>query len=151
MKSTGKLQALSISVFVIAGMNPVMSYAQTLSCRFDKFHQLNHSSDSLSAYVKIDQRLDIADGLTTDSTRALEGRSRAANSIFWKKLEKLNNDGWETFSTHYVGDFGELLTVKHNLGENVKGLDGTYAVSLVSSDVDRTLTTLGVCSISRAQ
>ena len=138
-----------ITVLVLATTTPLVSYAQTLSCRFDRFYQLNNTNPSLSGYTVIDQILDIISGKTTASTLALDGSSRAANSTSWAILGKLNEDGWELFATHYVGDFGELLTIKHNLGENLVGLDGDYSASLVRSDVDRTLTSLGDCSIKR--
>jgi len=99
---------------------------------------------ALTGYAAIDQSLEIVAGKTTDKTLKLDGKKRGTNSTSWLLLER---DGWETYSTTYAGDFGELLTIEHKLGENSKGLSGWYKASLISSQVITTHTSLGNCQI----
>lgn len=132
-------------IFLVALFFPCWSLAaETINCNFDKFHQVNHEVPEMTGYAAIDQSLEIVTGKTSDKTLKLDGKKRGANSINWVLLER---KGWETYSTTYAGDFGELLTIEHKLGENSQGLNGLYKASLVSSRIVTTHTSLGKCLI----
>lgn len=118
--------------------------AELISCHFDRFHQSNHESPDMSGYAAIDQALEIVIGKTSESTLKLDGKKRATNSSTWILLER---EGWDTYSTTYAGDFGELLTIGHKLGVNKKGLNGWYKASLINSDIKTTYTSLGKCLV----
>lgn len=118
--------------------------AETINCNFDRFHQVNHEVPEMTGYAAIDQSLEIVEGKTSDKTLKLDGVKRGTNSARWVLLERI---GWETHSTTYAGDFGELLTLEHELGENSKGLNGWYKASLIRSTVITTHTSLGNCLI----
>ncbi|CAM2846017.1 hypothetical protein [Vibrio mytili] len=124
---------------------PSWSFAsETINCHFDKFHQVNHEVPEMTGYAAIDQSFEIVAGKTSEKTLKLDGEKRAVNSNNWVLLER---KGWETNSTTYAGDFGELLTIEHKLGENKKGLNGWYKASLISSNITTTHTRLGKCLI----
>ncbi len=126
---------------------PSLCFAtETINCHFDKFHQANHAAPEMSGYVSISQSLEIINGKTSDSTLRLDGKKRAANSSIWILLEP---DGWDTYSTTYAGDFGEVLTVEHELGDNKTKLDGWFKSRLVSSNIHATQTQFGKCLIRR--
>ena len=118
--------------------------AETINCNFDRFHQVNHEVPEMTGYALIDQSLEIVAGKTSDNTLKLDGKKRDTNSTSWVLLER---EGWETHSTTYAGDFGELLTIEHELGQNSRSLNGWYKASLISSKVITTYTSLGRCLI----
>lgn len=133
------------TIFFTVLLLPSWGFAtETINCYFDKFHQVNHEAPEMSGYSDINQSCEIWAGKTTQKTLKLDGQKRAVNSKSWILLEP---KGWEMNSTTYAGDFGELLTIEHELGENKKGLDGWYKASLVSSNITATYTSLGMCLI----
>ncbi len=132
-------------IFLVTLFLPCWSFAaETINCYFDKFHQVHHEVPELTGYAAINQSLEIIAGKTSDRTLKLDGKKRATNSTYWVPLER---KGWETYVSDYAGDFGELLTIKHELGENLKGLNGWYKASLIISNVITTHTSLGKCLI----
>ena len=133
------------NIFLAILFLPCWSFAEdTINCHFEKFHQVNHEVPEMTGYAAIDQSLEIVAGKTSEKTLKLDGKKRAVNSTNWALLEP---KGWETYSTTYAGDFGELLTIEHKLGENSKGLNGWYKASLISSNIITTHTSLGKCFI----
>lgn len=134
---------LKIIIFALLLVLPLILFAENrIECVFDRFHQVNHTNPNLNGYVEINQSMVIQAMETSKQTLALDGGKRATNSSSWIKLKL---EGWETFTSSFAGNFGELLTVKHELGENKKGLKGWYPASLVESDVTTTHTLLGKC------
>ena len=118
--------------------------AETINCYFDKFHQVNHEAPEMTGYAAIDQSLEIIAGKTSEKTLKLDGKDRAANSTYWVVLKP---KGWAKFTTTYIGDFGELLTIEHELNDSSQVHNGWYKASLVSSRVITTHTSLGRCLI----
>lgn len=132
-------------IFIAALFFPRWSFAvETINCTFDRFHQVNHEVPEMTGYAAIDQSIEIVSGKTSEKTLKLDGNKRGTNSTSWMLLERT---GWETYSTTYGGNAGELLTIEHNLGENSKGLDGWHKASLISSQIITTHTSLGKCLI----
>lgn len=136
---------LKIAIFILSTLISTFSYAaNAINCSFDNFHQTHHINEELNGYSTINQILEIVNLKTSKRNQSLSGQKRATNSSKWVELKR---DGWETFNSALAGDFGEVLTIKHELGENTKGLRGWYAASLISSDVLTTYTRLGKCFI----
>lgn len=124
---------------------PCWSFSEeTIKCHFDKFHQVHHEVPEMTGYAPIDQSIEIVAGKTSEKTLKLDGMKRGSNSTNWVLLE-LN--GWEKFSITYAGNFGELLTIEHKLGENSEGLNEWYKASLIRSQITTTHTSLGKCLI----
>ena len=136
MKKIILLQIFLISSTCYAG--------QEINCLFEKFHVVDHSSPDASGYTEIRQTIEINDLKTTSETLKLDGQDRATNSTTWLELK---SDDWDTNSTTFAGNFGEILTIKHGIDEKTKGLDGWYSASLVDSDVVTTNTRLGKCLV----
>ncbi|KUM54506.1 hypothetical protein [Rheinheimera sp. EpRS3] len=133
------------TIFLVILFLPCWSYAtETINCHFDKYHQVNHEVPEMTGYTAIDQSVEIVAGTTSDKTLKLDGKKRGTNSIKWVLLEQ---KGWEAYSTTYAGDFGELLTIEHKLGESSKGLNGWYKASLIRSQITTTHTLLGKCLV----
>ena len=117
---------------------------EQIDCLFEQFHQVNHEQPELSGYSSINQSMKIEGLVTSKETLRLTGSKRATNSTRWVVLKR---DDGETFTTTYGGDFGELLTIGHDLGENIKGLNGWYKASLLESRISVTHTRIGKCLI----
>ena len=133
------MRLILLAIFLL----PCSSYAaESISCHFERFHQVNHSAPEMTGYAAIDQSLEIVSGKTSEATLKLDGSKRATNSSNWVLLKR---ERWDTYSTTYAGNFGELLTIGHKLGENSNGLNGWYKASLISSDINTTHTSLGKC------
>ena len=92
--------------------------------------------------ARINQSMRIEGSVTSAETLALDGSRRAANSRNWSALARR---GFETFESRYVGDFGEVLTLEHELGANQAALRGVYLASLVTPGVKSTVVQVGQC------
>lgn len=126
-------------------MTSICSHALgDMKCHFDRFHQVNHVAQDLTGYASTDQSMEIIDLKTSDATLKLDGTKRATNSSDWFKVERKN---WNSYTTTYAGDFGELLVIDHHPDESNKALKGWYKAALISSDVVTTHTRLGKCLI----
>ena len=101
----------------------------------------------MTGYSVINQSLSLINLKTSEATLKLQGDKRATNSTTWVKQGKGN---FESTVTSYIGNFGEILTLEHILGENTKGLNGWYNASLISSNVNTTSTSLGKCLVKNA-
>lgn len=132
-------------IIILSIFFPYIGYANTISCHFDKFHQVNHEMPDMNGYFDINQSLEIISGKTTEDTLKLDGLKRAVNSKNWVLLEPKS---WDTYSITYAGEFGELLTIGHKLEKNNTGLKVWYNASLISSTIITTHTSLGKCLIS---
>nr|WP_180205102.1 hypothetical protein [Pseudomonas sp. SbOxS1]NYU05117.1 hypothetical protein [Pseudomonas sp. SbOxS1] len=135
------MQKIAFAIFMTSICSNALG---DMSCHFDRFHQANHVAQDMTGYASTDQSMEIIGLKTSEATLKLDGSKRATNSTNWFMLER---KGWETYTTTYAGDFGELLVIGHQLGENIKGLKGWYRVSLISSNIDTTHTFLGKCLI----
>lgn len=126
-------------------MTSICSHALgDMKCHFDRFHQANHVAQDLTGYASTDQSMEIIDLKTSGATLKLDGTKRATNSSEWFKVERKN---WNSYTTTYAGDFGELLVIDHHPDESNKVLKGWYKAALISSDVATTDTRLGRCLI----
>ncbi|WP_444997506.1 hypothetical protein [Aliikangiella sp. IMCC44359] len=130
-------------ISIIAISNTVFA-SDNIECLFTKFHLANHANTTMNGYAKVNQSLSIVKLKTAPETLKLDGSKRATNSSYWVKLIKNNFDAT---TTSFVGDFADILTIEHELGENGKGLNGWYSASLVSSNVSTTTTNIGKCLI----
>jgi hypothetical protein len=86
----------------------------------------------------------IINGNTDENTLKLDGTKRATNSNVWKAVSpKYMN----TRDSIFVGDFGELLSLSHDLNGNEKRLRGWHKASLVSDSFEATDIRIGNCVI----
>lgn len=117
----------------------------TATCNFDRFMMLDQQEGKAFPPARITQSMRIENGKTTAATRALDGSLRATNSQRWSVLVM---QGWETFESRYIGDFGgEILTLEHQLGANRAPLRGAFRASLVTPGVARTGVQMGQCAL----
>lgn len=116
-----------------------------ISCKFDGFIQTKHLKDFVGGYVEIQQILEINDGKTTHETLKLDGQKRATNSDNWTPVT--NKNFGETWESKFLGDFGEMLSIEHDLGENLKKLNGIYKSTLIDSVNQETDTRMGQCFV----
>jgi hypothetical protein len=143
-----KTPVMKIFILSIAGLlystAAISAGLPTMSCRFDDAIAVSHDRPNDARRTKIRQNMKIILGVTDDATLSLDGGKRATNSRNWMPIQL---SGWETWETTFVGDFGELLTIEHELGANRNPLKGGYKASLVSTGTKRTQITLGSCLI----
>jgi hypothetical protein len=136
-----------LCIFVIIILASMCVYSQTLptlSCEFSEFIIVYHSNPENTKNIKVNKTMKIMLGKTTDDTMKLDGTLRATNSTVWKKITFENMETWES---HFIGDFGELLTIEHELGANKKPLHGWYKASLISNSNGSTHILLGRCFV----
>ncbi|WP_155757471.1 hypothetical protein [Acinetobacter brisouii] len=115
-----------------------------ISCLFEKFIKVEHDTSGEYVRASIHQSMRIVNGRTDDATIQLDGQKRATNSLNWKRLDI---DNWETWETAFVGDFREVLTLAHDLGDNMRPLHSWYKASLISPNVEYTQILLGRCIV----
>lgn len=134
----------SIMLFTILSCSFVASASNSIDCLFTDFHLANHISKDLSGYAKIDQSLSIVDLKTRKETLSLDGSKRAVNSQIWTLL---GSNNFQSSVTTYIGNFAEILTIEHDLGENKNGLNGWYSATIIKSNVATTTTSIGKCLV----
>jgi len=138
-----KKVVLFASIFLVS----VLAYSQeaaTIACEFSKFILVTYDSTTVSQTTEISQRMRIVSGKTDDATLRLDGSVRATNSTTWTNITPKS---WDTWQTTFLGNFGEILVISHELGANQKPLGGWYKASLVSSTGSSTSILLGKCLI----
>jgi hypothetical protein len=111
-----------------------------MSCSFTTFINVLHDNPEKAHQSILQQRMRIIDGTTDEATLKLDGKLRATNSRTWQLLKMQN---WKTWQSSFVGDFGDVLTIAHELGANERRLNGVYKATLVSTN----LTGIGVTQI----
>jgi hypothetical protein len=119
-------------------------YMPSMTCRFGRFIQIKHVEPAELAQVPTDQSMTIIDGRTDPATLALDGTKRATNSRTWYPML---SHGWETWESMYLGDFREILSLKHGLGANLKPLKGRYEATLTDPGADETGIFVGACEV----
>lgn len=126
---------------------PSLAHAQfmpSMECHFYRFIQIRQDEPAAMALETIDQSMKIDDGETDPATLALDGTKRATNSTTWSPIPLR---GRETYETMYLGDFREVLALKHDLGANLRPLKGGYAATLTEPGVDETHISIGSCVV----
>lgn len=134
---------LSILILFVS----ICAYSQdvpTMLCKFSEFISVSHINPETSKKIEVNQTMRIVQGRTDAETLRLDGSLRATNSSLWRNITIKN---WETWQSSFVEDFGEVLTIFHDLGENKKVLSGWYKISLVSSNANSTSILIGTCFI----
>jgi hypothetical protein len=116
----------------------------TMSCIFNEFIELRHAAPSNAQRSSINQTMRLVGGVTDNATLSLDGKYRATNSQKWMRL--VSNYS-ETVETVFIGDFGEVLTIAHDLRVSKKPLHGRFKSSLVSTGVDHTHVMMGQCNV----
>lgn len=116
----------------------------TATCTFDRAMKLDQQEGKSMPPARINQSMRIENSKTTATTLALDGSRRATNSRGWSALDR---NGWETFESRYIGDFGDVLTLEHQLGANRAALRGTFRASLITPGVASTVVQLGQCAL----
>jgi hypothetical protein len=114
----------------------------TATCKFDRALKLNQQEGTAFPPNKIDQSMRIESNATSAATLALDGSRRATNSRIWSALERRD---FETFESRFIGDFGDVLTLQHELGANQRALRGVFRASLVTPGVASTVVQVGQC------
>lgn len=119
----------------------------TLTCNFTEFIYVKYASPEGCAKIEIHQSMRLIKGRTDIETMKLDGSQRATNSTEWKLITPKGFDTWEI---KYIGDFGDVLTLRpiiDELGVNKKPLHGRYIASLVSSTTTSISILVGICFV----
>ena len=135
---------ISLIFFATTAFSAYSQDTPTMSCLFTEFIGVSHTNPEDSQKTAVHQSMKIVLGKTDDETLNLDGSLRATNSTQWKNIT-LN--GWETWASTFIGDFGELLTIEHDLGANKKPLHGLYKATLISTSRNMTYILLGTCYV----
>lgn len=132
--------------FGIMLVNPVLAAIPNIECQFDTFLRVKIEANTKLEAVAINQRMKISGGITDPKTLNLEGAQRATNSHVWS-LGAVGLSDWETFETLIVGDYGDVLSISHDLGANKRPLKGRYKSTLISPSALATKILIGNCVI----
>jgi hypothetical protein len=131
-------------VAALAAAGVVAQPSLTATCNFDRAMKFDQEANRAFPETRINQSMRVERSRTTEATLALDGALRATNSRRWTAFD---NRDFETWQSRFAADFGEVLTVEHQLGSNRSGLRGSYRASLVTPGVGSTLVQLGQCRI----
>jgi hypothetical protein len=131
-----------IAAFAVLGAAAQSSL--TATCTFSKAFKLDQEENKPFPASRISQSMRIEKNETTQATLALDGALRATNSRRWSAISRR---AFETWESRFVGDFGEILTLEHQLGANRTALRGTFRASLVVPGVASTLAQVGQCTL----
>ena len=116
----------------------------TMTCQFTKFTLVSYDNTITAQNADVIQKLRVFRGKTDEETLRLDGSNRASNSTIWTNITQKD---WQTWQSKFLGDFGDVLVISHDLGANKKPLKGLYKASLVSSNANSTSILIGTCLI----
>jgi hypothetical protein len=134
----------SISIALLA--NSALAAVPIIECRFNTFLRVKHEGGAKLESVRVNQTMKILRGATDPKTLNLDGAERATNSRFWS-FGRVGLSNWETLDTVFSGDFGDVLSLAHDLGANQRPLKGSYKSTLVSPGVEATGILVGNCVV----
>ena len=140
------IKPIAIVIAIFTQITSINAYAASydISCTFDRLIQVHYEDASLTGALNIKQSLSIASLKTSDSTIQLDDKNRGAYSLTWIQL----NQDKESYTSTFAGDYGELLTVNHALGETLKNLNGWYPASIVKSWKKVSFIRVGMCKFT---
>lgn len=134
------------SIFITLLANSALAVVPNIECRFDTFLRLKLDGKPKLEAVGVNQRLKILGGTTDSKTLNLDGGERATNSRVWS-LGAVGLSSWETFETSFVGDYGDVLSLAHDIGANKRHLKGRYKSTLVTPSAIETQILVGNCVV----
>ena len=140
------LFALSLGLLMAGASHLVIAQTELSGrCDFERALKFDQERNMTFPAARIKQTMLVERGITSEATLRLDGSVRATNSRKWTALNML---GFETFETRFAGDFGEILTIEHQLRNSSLALRGSFRSSLVSPGVSSTTVMLGSCLLN---